>query len=117
MFQSYAVSYLGYDKEKDLWNFEATIIDDDFVETASGNWSATPPGNYAAASIAVRDTAFIEIYSRRNLNVAKNLWLLLEHHYVKWGKRERHSIIEYWQQHIPQYSQYHDDVLFYLTFT
>jgi hypothetical protein len=108
MFQSCDYKYLDYDQEKGQYRCEITIVDDDFTETTSAA--------AVAASAVVATTAAIEIYSRRNLNVAQNLWLLYQYQcerYPYWGK----YILSDWQNYVPAYSQYHDDLQMYLTFS
>jgi hypothetical protein len=107
MFQYYTSKYLGYVQEKDQYRYEITIVDDDFTEA-----TATPTTDVAA--VAVHAAALIDIYSRRNLNVPKNLWLLSQYCDQKWGKYDRISL---WKKYVPSYSQYHDDLQMYLTFS
>lgn len=90
-----------------MWS-QITIIDDDFMDLATEVVVFSEAAEAQAEVMAV-----IEIYSRRNLNVAKNLWLLHEYCNRQWGRwNER---ITHWQKHIPEYAPYHDDLLFYLT--
>ena len=110
MFQSYDYKYLSYDREKDESRYEITIVDDDFTETAE-TASASASDVVIAATAAI---ALIEVYSRRNLNVPKNLWLLSQYCDQNWGKYDR---ISYWKKYVPRYSQYHDDLQMYLTFS
>jgi hypothetical protein len=102
MFQSYTYKYLSYDREKDESRYEITIVDDDFTETATTTATAGEPA------------ALIDIYSRRNLNVSQNLWLLYQYCEQRYGRDDR---ISWWKKYVPAYSQYHDDLQMYLTFS
>lgn len=71
MFQSRTSNYLGYDAVSGEHRYQITIMDDDFTESVK---VSVPPGTANAIAAAI-----IKVYSRRNLNVPKNLWLLHEY--------------------------------------
>jgi len=110
MFKFFEWKYLGYDPKTDQYRSEITIVDDDFTETLV---AASPIGGEAVVPPAT--TALIDIYSRRNLNVAGNLVLLMQDIESKWLDIKLQ--IEYYQKYIPEYSKYHDQVMGYLIFT
>lgn len=109
MFQSYYEQTVDYSETTGEYRSQITIIDDDFTERIMLGKTFGP-----RMMESVVET-IINVYSSRNLNVAKNLWLLHEHcnqHLGRWNER-----ITQWQQYVPEYAPYHDEVLFYLTFS
>jgi len=108
MFRSFNYKYFGYNGEK-LHRYQVIIVDDDFIETATV--FAVAPG-----SIATEAAALIDIYSRRNLNVASNLALLMQYteHVCPWIDIKWQ--IECYQKEIPEYQKYHDQIMDYLIF-
>jgi len=115
MFRSYSYKYLGYDSKTDQWRHEITIVDDDFTEDDAFASSVRPLilADEAAAAVSA---ALIDIYSRRNLNVAGNLVLLMQYIENKWPCRDIKSQIEWYQKYVPEYPKYHDQVMDYLVF-
>jgi hypothetical protein len=114
MFQSCDYKYLDYDQEKGQYRYEITIVDDDFTETTSS--AAAAASVRAASAAAAAATTAIEIYSRRNLNVAQNLWLLYQYQcerYPYWAK----YVLSDWQNYVPAFKQYEEDIAMYLTFS
>ena len=97
--------YLGYDKEKKLYMYEYTIEDTDFTETAAAG--ATGAGRAAAAA------AVINTYSKRNLNVPRNLLLYLKYAEKHWGW-EIPTLISWCKRYTPDFNKYEKDVERYL---
>jgi len=111
MFRSYDYKYLGFNNKTDQWRYEITIMDDNFTETAVAAAVADVGDNDATRIAAV----LIDIYSRRNLNVAGNLVLLMQYIENKWSRDIKRQI-ELYQEHIIEYQKYHDQVMGYLVF-
>jgi len=84
-------------------------VDDDFTETAVSD-NGDPYSMVGAAS------ALIDIYSRRNLNVAGNLVLLMQYIENKWSWQDIKCQIRWYQKYIPEYQKCHDQVMDYLVF-
>jgi len=109
MFRSFDWKYLDYDPTTNQSRYEIIFVDDDFIETTI----AASIADYVVVTVSI---ALIDIYSRRNLNVAGNLVLLMQ--YIE-NKRSWADIkwqIEEYQKCIPEYQKYHDQVMDYLVF-
>jgi len=109
MFKSQDYIYLGYDSKTDQFRYETTIVDDDFTEIVIAAASAD------AIRAVVRAAVLIDVYSRRNLNVAGNLALLMQYVENKLWMDIKQQIEEY-QKFVPAYPKYHDQVMDYLIF-
>jgi len=112
MFQSCEWKYLDSDPKTDQFRYEVTIVDDDFIEVAAATTSYSTAAHHGAAGAAL-----IDIYSRRNLNVAGNLALLMQYIEHKWVWSDIKWQIEWYQKYIPEYQKYHDQVMGYLAFS
>ena len=96
--------YLGYDPLTDLCSHEYEITDTDFVEIGHGLSRSMSEGGEAVV---------INIYSKRNLNVAANLMLLfkLYHHRHRWSIQDQ----IYWcRRNILGFDKYEKDLEKYL---
>jgi hypothetical protein len=79
MFKSYEyIRCLG--KKADGLEYQYSIIDDNFIETAYIVYNKTDFGKINPLLIGI-----IEIYERRNLNVAANLALLISYMKTRYG--------------------------------
>jgi len=107
MFQSCALKYLSYSPQTNWKRYTITIVDDTFTETVSC---------YAAGEAYAVVSVLINIYSQKNLNVASNLALLMQHLERKWASINIKWQIEYYQKYVPGYQKYHDQVMEYLVF-
>jgi hypothetical protein len=107
------IKYLGYDKETELYSYLFKIEDEDFEEEITGAL-----GDRAAHTrdiVGVR--AVIKTYSKRNLNVSKNLLLLFMFYEKEYGKKY-YSIekqIENCMKYQPLFQKYKEEVEKYLT--
>jgi len=101
-----------YETEKS--QYEITIVDDDFIEIEM--ISVGLRGNGSLTDIIATFHAIINTYSRRNLNVAGNLVLLMQFIEHKWPSMDIKWQIEICQQFISEYREYHDQVMDYLIF-
>ena len=103
MFQSYKhIKYLGYKDYKHSYEYE--LVDSEF-----GTISGVGVGVGVAVGIAV-----IQEYSKRNLNVGKNLMLAFVWHnklYPNWSIQQ---MIDYSKKNNPLFSQYEEDLQKYL---
>jgi len=108
MFRSCEWKYLDYDSKTDQDRYEITIVDDDFIETVATISAASVSAAYAIA--------LIDIYSRRNLNVAGNLVLYMQYAEHRWSELVINLQIEEYSKYVPEYSKYHDQVMGYLVF-
>ena len=103
MFQSYKYTkYLGYKDGKSHWEYELT--DSDF-----GTISGVVIGVELGVEIAV-----IQEYSKRKLNVAKNLMLAFVWCNKKYPNRSIQQIIDYNKKYNPLFAQYEEDLQKYL---
>jgi hypothetical protein len=109
MFISYNYKeYSGYKDGKHTWGYE--ITDSEFG-IASGVVSVEKE----TVHIIEPTTAVIQEYSKRNLNVAKNLALALIWEYKQYPfRRSIQQIIDRNKKHIPPFQQYEDDLNKYL---
>jgi len=110
MFKSYSWKYLDYDSKTDQWRYEITIMDVDFTEPVA---ASAITADWTINDIA---DALIDIYSRRNLNVAGNLVLFMQYVENKWPWRDIKRQIKWYQKYVPGYQKYHDQVMDYLIF-
>ena len=108
MFQSYKhTKYLGKKDGKHSWEYELT--DSDFGTVSGvGIWVGVMVG--VAVGIAV-----IQEYSKRNLNVGKNLMLAFVWHNKKYHYWSIQQLIDYNKKYNPLFSQYEEDLQKYLT--
>jgi hypothetical protein len=111
MFQSIQyLNYLGYDQRTKLYSNLFKITDSDFEEEVADAGSAEPSGLGLGAG------AVITCYSKRNLNVPKNLLLLFMFNEKQYGF-EYYSIqnqIFYCEQYQPLFPKYKEEVEKYL---
>lgn len=118
MFISYISKYLGYDQKTDQYQYEITIIDSEFEETVTTTTTAMAPApRDAAARTGALPAAALKIYSARNLNVSKNLFLLfqyVEKQYNWWTTKKQY---EWCLEYVPEYTQYHEGVKKLLLFS
>jgi hypothetical protein len=110
MFKSiHYLKYLGFDPKPGLYSSLFKITDDDFEEEIAG--AATAHDNVVRSSGAV-----INCYSKRNLNVPKNL-LLLFMFYEKDYVKKHYSIeqqISYCMKYQNLFPKYKEEVEKYL---
>lgn len=66
MFKYYFYNYINYYQKSDKYDYEITIVDEDFRETQTASHTAKAGVEAAANEV-------INIYSKRNLDVSKNL--------------------------------------------
>ena len=105
--------YLGYNKETDLYSYEYEIVDTEFTETAVGAVAAAAAAVALALAVAAEEAAVINIYSKRNLNVAKNLVIYLKYAEKHW-RWEIPELISWCKQYTPNFSKYEQDIHKYL---
>jgi len=86
--------------------YEITIVDDDFTEIVVAS------NTFINTIVSI----LIDVYSRRNLNVAGNLVLLMQCIEHRWSWRNIKQQIKGYQKYVPEYSNYHDQVMDYLVF-
>lgn len=116
MFNSYKFIF-----NESEYKYEITIIDSEFeesinVDTFTMWWFATP-NSFVGSSPAATASA-IKIYSARNMNVSKNLFLLfkfIENYYGSWWSIK--DQYEWCLKHVPEYKQYHEGVKKFLLFS
>jgi hypothetical protein len=90
------------------------LIDDDFTECMCVSAPVAVKPAHRLAAIAVR--ALIKTYSKRQLRVATNLWLLLQ--ILEWRylpSLKEH--IDFLHQHVPEYLPYHEEILTFSLFS
>lgn len=92
MYQSSTYKYIDYNNKTYECIYEVTTIDSNFTETIK-------VGVHAGSDAAAGAAAIIQIYSKRKLNVAKNLFP-----YMKWIENE--SSWYTFKKQIKDYSQY-----------
>jgi|ERR1019366_3935669 hypothetical protein len=117
------LKYLGHDPKTNLCSYIYKIIDDDFEEelvnawASSGMGAGTPRPRRAAAGVAGADAdAVINCYSKRNLNVPKNLLLLFMFNEKLYGSKY-HNIqqqISYCMKYQSLFPKYKEEVEKYL---
>jgi len=111
MFRSCEWKYLDHDPKTDQYRWEITIMDDDFTE--AGVAAVSMDAGAASDTAAI---VLIGIYSRRNLNVAGNLILLMQYIENKWLSPDIKLQTELHLKYVPEYPKYHDQVMDYLVF-
>ena len=107
MFQSYEYQkYLGYDAATKEHGLQFKIIDSDFEEVWAGVgidvW-------FAAVGFAV-----IEVYEKRNLNIAANLIKFILYIHKKYPDISIQEFIEYNRKYNPKFAKYEEDINKYL---
>lgn len=107
MFQSY--KFIKHLKDKnDKWSFEYELVDSEF-----GTVSGVGVEVMVAVEVGV-GVAVIQEYSKRKLNVGKNLMLAFVWHnklYPNWSIQQ---MIDYNKKNNPLFSQYEEDLQKYL---
>ena len=114
MFQSYTYKkYLG--KKDDKYSFEYELVDSDFG-TISGVGVEVEVGVGVGVGFGIGvGVAVIQEYSKRKLNVGKNLMLAFV-----WRNKQRpywsiQEMIDYNKKYNPLFSQYEEDIQKYLS--
>lgn len=108
MFQSYSFKFLDFDQKSKNWSYEILIVDEDFQEmTPVIMGSSNIAGAYSASIMAL-----VKIYSKRNLNVYKNIIKLMQYHYerngddinkqIQWYKKD----VEGFDKYLPELEKY-----------
>ncbi len=101
MFQSFEYQkYLGYDAAAKEWRWQIKIIDSDFEEVA------------VVVEVGV-GVAVIDVYEKRNLNVAANLMLAILYISKNYGSPVQ-QIIEWNKQYNPKFAKYEKDIEKYM---
>lgn len=101
MFQSYKYKYLNYDQKSQKHNYEISIIDEDFKETITVSAVAFVSIACAAA------TAIIKIYSKRNLNVSKNIVAYMKYFDKQYGSYyDINNQIHWYKKDVPKFDNY-----------
>ncbi len=104
MFQSFEYQkYLGYDVAAKEYRWQYKITDSDFEEVEVAVAVAV-----AAVEIGV---AVIDIYEKRNLNVAANLVLAILYLHKKYPHISIQQIIEDSRKYNPKFAKYEKEVL------
>jgi hypothetical protein len=111
MFKSiHQLKYLEYNPKTVLYSYLYKIIDDDFEEEIVGFGRAGGVGRSDVSAV-------IDCYSKRNLNIPKNLLLFFMFHEKQFGY-EYHSVQQqiFWcMQYQELFPKYKEDVDKYLT--
>ena len=110
MFQSYEyIKYLGYDAKTKQHSYQYKIIDSDFEEVEIVVAVEVEVGVAVAVAVVVV-VAVIDVYERRNLNVAANLMLAMLYISKKWGYSVQ-EFIDYNKQYNPKFAKYEEEVI------
>ena len=103
MFQSFEYQkYLGYDVAAKEYRWQYKITDSDFEEVEV----AVAAGSGVGVEIGV---AVIDIYEKRNLNVAANLVLAILYLHKKYPHISIQEIIEDNRKYNPKFPKYEED--------
>ena len=109
MFKSYEyINYLDYKDGKYTYVYELT---DSEFGTVSGVEVGVGFGVEVEVEVGI---AVIQEYSKRNLNVAKNLMLFFIWRNKKYPNRSIQQMIDRNKKHNPLFSQYEEDIQKYL---
>ena len=113
MFQSIEdQKYLGFDAATKEYRYQLKIIDSDFeeveVEVGFGF------GFEVGVEVWVGVAAIIELYEKRNLNVAANLMKTILYLHKLYPVYSIQEIIEYNRKYNPKFAQYQNDIDKYL---
>ena len=101
MFQSYEFQkYLGYDAATKEYRHQYKIIDSDFEDVG--------------VAVGFGVAAIIEVYEKRNLNVAANLMKTILYLHKQYPDYSIQEIIEYNRKYNPKFAQYEEDINRYL---
>ena len=107
MFQSFEYQkYLGTDPETKQGRYQYKIIDSDFEEVVVVV--------VVGVGVWVEVAAVIEVYEKRNLNVAANLIKTILYLHKLFPYYSIQQIIEWNKQHNPKFTQYEEDLNKYL---
>ena len=110
MFQSYEFQKsLGYDAAAKEYRRQYKIIDSDFEEVVDVVGVEVWFGVWVEVAVAV-----IEVYEKRNLNVAANLIKTILYLHKLFPYYSIQQIIEWNKQHNPKFTQYEEDLNKYL---
>ena len=102
MFQSYEYQkYLGFDPETKLNRWQFKIIDSDFEEVV------------VVVEVGV-GVSIIEVYEKRNLNVAANLIKFILYLHKKYPHYSIQHFIEDNRKYNPKFAQYEGDIEKYM---
>ena len=105
MFQSYEFQeYLGYDAATKEHKWQYKIIDSDFEEVVV----------VVGVGVWVEVAAVIEVYEKRNLNVAANLLKFILYLHKQYPDYSIQQIIEDNRKYNPKFAQYEEDINRYL---
>jgi hypothetical protein len=108
MFQSYEyIKYLSYDAKTKQYSYQYKIIDSDFEEVAV---------EVAEVGVAVGvevEVAVIDVYERRNLNVAANLMLAILYISKEYGYSVQ-EFINRNKQYNPKFTKYEKELEKYM---
>jgi hypothetical protein len=108
MFISYKFgNYLGFKDDKNIWDYELT---DSKFETVSGIVNIKKEAAYVGLFVY----AIIQEYSKRNLNVAKNLVLALDWWQKQYPYWSIQKSIDHNKKYNPLFQQYEEDLQKYL---
>jgi hypothetical protein len=108
MFQSYTyLEYLGYDPKTNKYSWRYKIVDSEFKEVAI---VGAPVRAGAWLEIGLTG-AVIDIYSKRGLPVAPNLFIALQ-----WYGYSLEQLIAWQKQHNPKFKPYEQEIEKYLVF-
>jgi hypothetical protein len=112
MFQSYEhLKYIRYDAKTNLYTYEYKIVDSDWGAVAVGVEVGVGGGVGVAVAVGV-----VEEYEKKNLPVAKNLFLCMKYYATKYGYTLS-QVISWNKQYNPHYSKYEEEINKYLLFT
>lgn len=112
MFKDYEIiKYLGYDASTDQFEYLTKIIDDDFENELSAR------ARLDAAASAAAARALIKIYSQKQLDVARNLMLLILKINEKYHWLKLNYIIEDLDKYIPEFKPYSNQIKQLLLFS
>ena len=108
MFQSYEFQkYLGYDDATKEYRWQYKITDSDFEEVGV----VVGVGVVAVVGIGI---AVIEVYEKRNLNVAANLLAAILYLHKLYPHYPIQEIIEANRKDNPKFAQYEEDLNKYI---
>lgn len=100
MFQSYSYKYLDFDQKSKNWTYEILIVDDDFQEIVTSSYN----GDNTASSCALIE--LIKIYSKRNLNVSKNIFSFFIYIKTFGSDYDFNNQISWYKKYVPEFDKY-----------
>jgi hypothetical protein len=104
------VEYFGYNKETNEYSYLYKIADTDF------EWQGSIVTVGRSAGTSAGSIAVINCYKEKNLNVPKNLWLLIKFMCGRYGYKIK-DYISWCKEYNQQFSEYEKEIENYLLLT